>query len=47
MNDIIYTPGENVNCDDNPLELEDGEYIFKIFVENALIIELPFQVTED
>lgn len=42
--EIIFPIGENINCDDDPLDLDSGSYIHKIYVNNVLISELAFQI---
>ncbi len=44
ITDVMYSPGENINCDDNPLDLEGGDYVFVIFISDVLLEELPFTI---
>lgn len=44
INDVIFQPGENVNCDDELIKLDKGDYFFKIFAENILLKSIPFRV---
>lgn len=45
IEDAILPIGENVNCDDGAIKLDQGKYEFKIFVNNILIKSIEFEIT--